>query len=750
MNTQLLPHGHLPSHITTVSFRIAPVRVPMPSVASISLCLGLVLAAVTSAFASVATAADSSAASASASPLAETEHGKVRLISAVDGVGDGATVPLGLEFVMAPGWKIYWRSPGDAGFPPRIDWSGSENLAAADLLWPAPTRFTVLGFETVGYEGRVILPIDARLTTAATPVALAAQVDYLTCKDICVPYTASLALDVAAGPARPNAFAAALATFAGRVPGPAGIDESGGMVLEEVRLGDKVPPQLVVRAHARQPFVSPDLFVEGPAELAFAAPSVERATDGKAVTLRVTVHGAEAAPAVVGTPLTLTLVDGDRAVEQRAVVAATAAARVAPAVPAPERSLAVIILFALLGGLILNLMPCVLPVLSMKLLAVVGHGGGDRRRVRIGFLASAAGIGFSFLVLATALIGLQAAGTAAGWGLQFQRPWFLVAMTLVMTLFACNLWGWFEIRLPGWLATTVGTSGAAGGTGGLAGHFLTGALATLLATPCSAPFLGTAIGFALAAGPLEILIVFAAVAVGLALPYLAVALFPALATRLPRPGPWMIRLRCVLGIALVATALWLLSVLAAQTGPGPALAVAGIALAIVVVLALARQGRKASMGRLTPAAVLALVVAAFLVPRPETAAPVLAAGWRPFDPAGIAELVADGRIVFVNVTADWCLTCKVNEKVVLARDPVRSRLAGADVIAMRGDWTRPDEGIARFLAGFGRYGIPFDAVYGPGLPSGEALPELLTAETVLDALDRAAGGRVAAAGAGVR
>ena len=640
-----------------------------------------------------------------------------------------------------PDGRFYWRSPGDAGFPPRIDWSGSSNLAAADLLWPAPTRFSVLGFETVGYEGRVVLPIDAHLTTAALPLAVAARVDYLTCKDICVPYTASLALEVPAGPARPSAFAAAVGAFAVRVPGAAGSDGTAGLGIEEVRLGDEAPPRLEIRARSSIPFVSPDLFVEGPAELAFAAPSVERAPDGREAIFRVVVHGAGTDLAKIArSPLTLTLVDGDRGIEHRAIVAGETAATVPVGRPA-ERSLGVIVLFALLGGLILNLMPCVLPVLSMKLLAIVGHGGGDRRRVRLGFLASAAGIAFSFLVLATALIGLRAAGTAAGWGLQFQRPWFLVAMTLVMTLFACNLWGWFHIPLPGRLAT----AGGAGGTGGLAGHFLAGALATLLATPCSAPFLGTAVGFALAAGPAEILVVFAALAVGLALPYLAVALFPALATRLPRPGPWMVWLRRILALALVATAVWLLSVLAVQSGPVPALAVGGIAVAVIFVLALARSGR---LAKLAPPAVLVLAVAAFLVPRPEMASPIAAGDWRPFDPARIPGLVADGRIVFVNVTADWCLTCKVNEHVVLARDPVQARLGGGDVVAMRGDWTRPDEGIARFLAGFGRYGIPFDAVYGPGLPAGEALPELLTAETVIDALARAAGPRVAEAAPG--
>src|SRR3989338_66930 len=207
------------------------------------------------------------------------------------------------------------------------------------------------------------------------------------------------------------------------------------------------------------------------------------------------------------------------------------------------QSLAVILLLAVLGGLILNLMPCVLPVLSIKLLGVVGHGGGDNRTVRLSFIFSAAGILFAFGVLAAALIGLKAAGMSIGWGIQFQQPWFLIAMTLVVTAFACNLWGFFEVRLPAYIADWGEHSSHMHGLGG---HFLQGALATLLATPCSAPFLGTAIGFALSRGASEIAAVFAALGLGLALPYLAVAAFPGLATRLPRPGRWMVVLRRLL------------------------------------------------------------------------------------------------------------------------------------------------------------------------------------------------------------
>jgi suppressor for copper-sensitivity B len=371
-------------------------------------------------------------------------------------------------------------------------------------------------------------------------------------------------------------------------------------------------------------------------------------------------------------------------------------------------------------------------------LAVISHGGAERRAVRSGFVAAAAGILFSFLLLGGALVLLKTAGHTVGWGLQFQQPWFLTAMVLIVALFAGNLWGLFEIPLPRAFGLAAERTQR---VRGLAGHFLTGALATLLATPCSAPFLGTAIGFALSRGPAEIIAVFSTIACGLALPYLAVAVFPSLATRLPKPGPWMTVLRRMLGLALAGTAAWLVWVLAGRIGATSALAVGGLAAGAAVGLAV-RRSLPLRVRPVGTAAAAALALAAFLVPTnpPADARPLAADLWQPFEPERIATLVAQGRTVFVNVTADWCLTCKVNERLVLARDPVHARLSEPDVLAMRGDWTAPDDGIARYLAGFGRYGIPFDAVYGPALPHGEALPELLSTDAVADALTRAAGG----------
>ena len=404
-------------------------------------------------------------------------------------------------------------------------------------------------------------------------------------------------------------------------------------------------------------------------------------------------------------------------------------------------SLLAMLALALLGGLILNLMPCVLPVLSIKLLGVVGHGGGHTRTVRLSFLASSAGIVSTFLVLAGVLIALKSAGLAIGWGIQFQHPWFLVAMAMVVTLFACNLWGFFEVHLP----DAVSEIGAAQThTHGLGGHFMTGALATLLATPCSAPFLGTAVGFALARGSVEILAIFAALGVGLAAPFLLVAAYPKFATKMPKPGRWMVILRRVLGFALAGTGIWLVVILGVQVSDIAAMLIAAIMVAVSVMLYVHKRMHR-RYGRLDWVAVAVLAALAFAVPDAlhemndggrDTAK--LEGLWQPFDEHDLGTLVNDGNVVFVDVTAKWCITCQVNKALVLSQGEVYARLSSPDVFAMQADWTRPNDAISRYLASFGRYGIPFNAVYGPGAPDGIALPELLSEKAVLDALKQAA------------
>jgi suppressor for copper-sensitivity B len=660
--------------------------------------------------------APASHAAEAASDWFQTDQGKVRLVAAQSFVGADRDIELGLEFRLAPQWKIYWRSPGDAGYPPRLDWDGSQNLAGAEIAWPAPTRFSVLGLETMGYEGDVVLPIHARVERPGAPLVVHATLDYLTCAEICVPYETELALTLASASEPGAAFGPLIARWEARIPGDG---KAVGLALESavVRPGSAAALDLVIRSD--RPLTAPDAFIEGADGVSFGPP-LPQAEGPDATLLRVPAYGPPAAlDRLAGHPVEVTLVDGERAMTDV----------VTPARGAPVLDLARLVpmlLVALLGGLVLNVMPCVLPVLSLKLLSAIEHRERPLAAVRLGFLATSAGILLSFLALAGAMIALAGAGVEAGWGVQFQEPLFLAAMAAVVTLFAANLWGLFEVELPHTL-TDFGARAAAG-------NVATGAFVTLLATPCSAPFLGTAVGFALASGPYATIAIFAALGVGFAAPYLMVAAVPRLARWLPRPGRWMRFVRPILGVALAGTAIWLVAVLAAESGVAAAAALAAILVAMIGVLALTRL-KAARWG-----AVAALLAAAIAVPLVERApaAPSADGLWRAFDPAALGPLVHDGDVVFVDVTADWCLTCKVNERLVLDSASTRGLLTAPRVVAMRADWTRPDPAIAAYLKRFGRYGIPFNAVYGPGAPAGLALPLILTPDAVRAALARAA------------
>ena len=690
---------------------------------------------------------------AAASPWLDHGEAKVRLLAAQDSVGDSGALRLGLQVVLQPGWKIYWRTPGEAGFPPHLDWSDSGNLESATMQWPVPERFSLFGLETFGYADEVVLPIEVELSKPGAPASLRAHLRYLICEEICIPNDGELVLDLPSGPQTSARESLLIEQYRARVPGSGA---EAGLSLDSALLtGDMETPTLEVAVLSSETFEAPDLLVEGPPGYLFGKPEVTIGSDGKSARLLLaSSRGATAEGVLEGKSLTLTLTDGPRRGLESLVVArygegtadlTTLGGGQRGAVPAGmQLSLWAALGLALVGGLILNLMPCVLPVLSIKLLSAIGHGGRESGPVRIGFLASAAGILFSFMLLAVLAIGLKSAGMAVGWGIQFQQPVFLVAMALIVTLFACNLFGAFEIRLPGFLADLAlagpAPSGEAHGQGhGLLGHFLTGAFATLLATPCTAPFLGTAVGFALAGGSLEILMIFAALGLGLAAPYLLIAAVPALATSLPRPGPWMITLKRILGLALLATAVWLLTVLASQIGWLGAGLIGGLLLLAGLAIGIGDRLPGVARGALVALAALAALGAPLAFESPASRAGVALENWEPLDTARIRELVAEGRIVFVDVTADWCLTCQVNKSLVLDSESVARELADERIVTMRGDWTLPDPAITDYLTSFGRYGIPFNAVYGPSTPNGEPLPELLTVDTVLQSLQRAGG-----------
>ena len=396
-----------------------------------------------------------------------------------------------------------------------------------------------------------------------------------------------------------------------------------------------------------------------------------------------------------------------------------------------------ILFFAFLGGLILNAMPCVLPVLSLKIFGLVKSAGQGRSHLLAGALATTAGIVLSFWLLALAAVLASNTGAAVGWGIQFQQPAFVTFLAVVVVLFSLNMWGLFEIPLPQSLAQV------AGGTQreGLAGHFASGLFATLMATPCSAPFLGTAVGFALAQEAATIFLVFTAIGIGLAFPYLLIGIFPRSVDLLPKPGAWMATFRGVMGFLLAAAAVWLFYVLAGQITPESLAFIQLALLALALFVWLQSQAQKVAWRRVATvgtlaAAVAGIALAAGAAPAQNQGVASSRIAWIPFDEQQAVELSNEGRLVFIDFTADWCLTCKANERLVIETDTVVSAFEAHDVVTMKGDWTNRDDVIGEYLNRFGRSSVPFYILYRPGQ---EPYPfgELLTKQRVLDAIDEA-------------
>ncbi|WP_299720449.1 protein-disulfide reductase DsbD [uncultured Tateyamaria sp.] len=660
-----------------------------------------------------------------------------RLISAEDGIApDAASISLGLALEFGEGWKGYWRTPGEVGLAPALDWAGSSNLSSVDILWPAPERYEAFGIENFGYANEVVLPIRATLETAGEALDLRARVSLLTCSDVCVPHDFALSLALPEGVGIDTGSADLIARFVDRVPlGP----EDSDIQISSAAVDDQASA-LTVTAQSTHAFRDVDVFPEFGPLVTFGKPDIRLNQGRTEVWAQIPINAwSEEHPA----PL-ITITDMARAVTSPVLLIAEAPAPPYVIVGAQAGLLKLIAVagIAFLGGLILNVMPCVLPVLSIKLASVLKTSGQSRDITRKGFLVSAFGVLTFIWGLAAVLLALQWVGVSIGWGMQFQNPIFVSLMFVVIAIFAANLFGAFEIALPQAVQDRLG----AGSTGpGYAADFGTGFLAAVLATPCSAPFLGTAITFALAGTPLNVAVIFTALGLGLALPYLVIAARPEWVHLLPRPGRWMLFVRAGLGCLLLATAVWLLFVLVGVAG---ALAAAAVfAATAALVLGASVQWPKPMLRRVfLTISFLGAVLSAGLIasPEPPDATANAPSHWQAFEVQNIARHVSEGRVVFVDVTADWCLTCKANKSLVLDRSPVLDRLRDGTVIAMQADWTRPDDTISRFLERHNRYGIPFNIVFGPGAPSGMALSEVLTPASVLNALDTASTRSIAA------
>jgi len=682
-----------------------------------------------------------------------------------DPLGDGVW-RVGVELVPDPGWHVYWRNPGETGLAPRFDW----NLAGGrvgPVAWPVPRSFydADADLRSYGYDAPVLLAARARLAPrirpddaapgggehAETPV-LGVEVDALVCAHQCIPGSFSLRAPLVTRDARDPAVRARFDAEATRLPRPA---DAVAARVEDARTGPggRWRATLVVAPCGAPPASDAVCGVGsasggGPAFFPYAGSGVEW-------TASPPRPHAGGAPDVFAIDLEgrVARTDGDgppRRVAGVVPLRDTAGRERSVEVDLPLRETAGgaggglwlrAVLLGLAGGLLLNLMPCVLPVLAIKLHSLTALARGSRSEHRRHAAAYVAGIELSMLALAAAVLGLRAAGTAVGWGFQLQEPVFVVAISALLVAFALNLFGVFEIQVD-----TSGLSRLGPGAPGATRSFFDGLLAVALATPCSAPFLGTAVGFAFASPGPVIVSIFLAIGAGLASPFVGAALFPGWMRGLPRSGAWMADLRGLLGFALLATVIWLLWILGRAAGSD---AVAGALIALLAVAgATWGVGLVQRRGRALPATALAALLVGVaaagigvvdLSPRPVVRAPAVA-GARPFAAEAVRTSVREGRPAFVYFTADWCVTCKVNEKGVLADPRVVSELERLGFAVFRGDWTRRDESIRRALAGLGKAGVPVYALYAPGAHDEPTLlPELLTVDGVLEALRETAG-----------
>ena len=685
---------------------------------------------------------------ATAAPVAAT-HLTAELVARTAGATPGSTLWVAVVQKIDKGWHTYWRNPGDAGEATSVAWTLPAGWRAGDIVWPAPRRLPVGPLMNYGYEGHVLLPTPifvAKDAPVGRPVTLLAHASFLVCAEVCVPTDARLilTLPVVAGTPPPDPrWGEAIDRTLAAAPKPAALTASFIQAGHALKVAIAGPPLAGLADAGAYFYPYDDKLID------HAAPqAIERGPLGLTLTMvpGVALAGGAAPASAAGV-----LAVGGRTWEIAAAPGPPPAGSFGlgppPAPPAAGMGLALALAFAFVGGLILNLMPCVFPILAMKAAALASHPG-EARRARLQGLAFLGGVLATFLVLAVALIAAKEAGAAIGWGFQLQSPTVVAALGLVMFAAGLNLSGLYEIG-----TSVQGLAAGPAARGGWVASALTGVLAVVVAAPCTAPFMGPALGWALTQSASAALAVFVGLGLGFAAPFAVIAFVPALTARLPKPGAWMDAFRGALAFPMYGAAAWLAWVLARQAGTdGLARLLAGaVALALAAWLFGAAQrrglaGRRTGGVRTLATVALAIGLAAVFagpyrrpasLDRTAAAAPGALAS-QPYSPERLAALRQQGRPVLVNFTAAWCVTCQVNERLAFASARVAAAFARSGAAYLVADWTDRDPVIAQALAAQGRIGVPLYLVYGAGGGPPAVLPQILTPGLLAAALDRAA------------
>ncbi len=669
------------------------------------------------------------------------------LVAETAAIVPGQPFAAGLLLKMVPGWHTYWQYPGDAGIPTEIKWQLPQGWKAGPIQWPIPLKLTEPGdIEIYGYHDEVLLMMQLTppAQMAGNAVYLAADADWLVCEKVCIPGSAKVQLDLPAGSAATKSPSAPLfEKFRAQLPRP--LPAQAGAAINWSR--DAKAFHLTVADRNLAQNKSLDFFPLPETATVIGHPQRQVTANGGAI-FNIPI---ESADQKIQSLAGLLVFDhqawslGAKPPNSGGPTPGPSAA--SASAPNEAGGLLKFLLFGFIGGFILNLMPCVLPVISLKIFGFMQHAGDRRGKIFGNGVAFAAGIFAWFIALALLMIGLKAAGHQTTWAFQFTNPLFVVIMSAVVLVFALNLFGVFEITLP-----AAATSGILGWSAreGYAGSFFQGVFATVLATPCTAPFLGSALGFAFAASAGVILLMFLAIAAGMSAPYLLLTAQPAWLRFLPRPGPWMVAVKQFMGFLLLATLLFLLWVLGAERGPEAIIWTGAFLLVLSIACWLKGSFSTplASLGQRSFVLVLVFLLvlgsAWYFIGEKFNATKTAAVSltqsdWVPFSPERLQAELAAGHTVFLDFTAAWCITCKYNEASVLETAAVQEAFRRAGVVKIRADWTNADPVITKALKQFGRVGVPLYVLYSAQSPDRPVvLPELLTQSLVLDHLQSAA------------
>lgn len=687
------------------------------------------------------------------SDRAETPQVKAQLVASVESVYPGAEVYLGVNQKIIPHWHTYWINPGDSGNPTTIDWTLPEGASASDIIWPAPSRFSMGPITNYAYENDVTLLTKIKIPADAKPgeqFTAHALVDWLVCEEECIPQTVELALSlpiVAAGESvgvSDPRIDEALTRLP--VASPWEIRATQSAIDPETAQGELTLH--IALSEAQRAQVKDIWFY--PYSWGRIQQSSEQVSKPVSDGIELTIKTGEA-PSVIGESLAGVLVIKELASDATTPTISRGfevKVTVQPAIENVNSTLGFFtaVLLAVIGGVILNLMPCVFPVLSIKALSLVSHANQSAAQIRLQGVVYTLGVLASFAFLAVLLILLKASGAQIGWGFQFQSPLFVLAVAYLMFVVGLSLSGVFFIG-----GSVAGVGSSLTEKPGYSGSFFTGVLATIVATPCTAPFMAAALGYALVQPPIKLLAIFLSLGLGLALPYLLLSCWPRLQRWLPRPGVWMERAKQLLAFPMYAAAIWLVWVLAQQAGINSIVIALGGMLLIALAAwlydsTLAATDRVRRAGTFSALALVLLSLftgyagvnsgdAGVALSAAKAAEQTAEKNWEPYSQTRLAELLQEGKPVFLNFTASWCISCLVNERVALSDAEVKTTFKDNGITYLKGDWTNRDIEITNFLKKFNRSGVPLYVFYPAGKSDQPAeLPQILTPDIVISAV----------------